>query len=401
MPRPICFMVTPFGKKPTGGGENTPAEVDFDALWNQALWPLLDGLGYAPVRADQDLGASIITEMIERLALSDLVLADLSLPNANVYYEVGVRHAAREKGCVLIAADWSKQPFDTSQMRQLRYPLPNGKQPDPAAIKHSLEKGIQTMRDSLTPCHALEGFPNLSVVRTTAFASFLRELSAFQSRVRRIYLEPAADERKKRVAETVAAAPVGAMSASMAQELVALIRDCGEGFLGVVAFIAQLPDALKAHPVIEEQRLLACAEAGDPLEAIAGLEELIHRRGGTPERLGLLGGRSGHPGSRASSTKPSTPTAAARCSISTRTTARRICRCFFTPEGASKMWLRPRVGRRRLVWRAPEAEAAALRTSGCCRRSLALHSMLRMPRWQSSSWWRSRAPTRRRSSPGS
>jgi hypothetical protein len=33
--------------------------------------------------------------MIERLAISDLVLADVSIPNGNAYYEVGIRHAAQ------------------------------------------------------------------------------------------------------------------------------------------------------------------------------------------------------------------------------------------------------------------------------------------------------------------
>ena len=78
------------------------------------------------MRADRDVGALIISEMIQRLALADLVVADVSLPNANVYYEIGVRHAAKRVGCVLIAADWAKPVFDLGQIRQLRFPLPDG-----------------------------------------------------------------------------------------------------------------------------------------------------------------------------------------------------------------------------------------------------------------------------------
>jgi hypothetical protein len=48
------------------------------------------------VRADQDTGALIITQMVERLYFADLVLADMTIPNGNVYYEVGVRHAAKK-----------------------------------------------------------------------------------------------------------------------------------------------------------------------------------------------------------------------------------------------------------------------------------------------------------------
>ncbi len=78
------------------------------------------------MRADQDTGALIINQMLERLYFADLVLADMTIPNGNVYYEVGIRHAAKKTGCVLLAADWSKQLFDVAQMRTVRYPMPDG-----------------------------------------------------------------------------------------------------------------------------------------------------------------------------------------------------------------------------------------------------------------------------------
>ena len=100
--RPICFVVMPFGIKDTGATPPAPARVDFDALWKLAIAPALDNLGYRAVRADQDLGPLIIKEMLERLYYSDIVVADVSIANANAYYEVGIRHAARTEGCVLI-----------------------------------------------------------------------------------------------------------------------------------------------------------------------------------------------------------------------------------------------------------------------------------------------------------
>ena len=112
-------MIMPYGKKATQADQGVAA-VDFDALWDRAYAPVIKQLGYDPVRADQDQGVLIITQMIERLYFADLVLAEVTIPNGNVYYEVGVRHAAREKGCVLLAADWSKQLFDVAQMRTIR-----------------------------------------------------------------------------------------------------------------------------------------------------------------------------------------------------------------------------------------------------------------------------------------
>ena len=94
---PVCFMVMPFGAKPTGmEAAKGPVQVDFNAMWERAFRPMIEELGYLPVRADQDLGALIIQEMIERLAIADLVIAELTIPNGNVYYELGVRHAAKK-----------------------------------------------------------------------------------------------------------------------------------------------------------------------------------------------------------------------------------------------------------------------------------------------------------------
>ena len=127
MIKPLCFMVMPYGRKATQAEAGKgPAEIDFNALWDRAFAPVLLELGYQPVRADQDTGALILTQMLERLYFADLVLADMTIPNGNVYYEIGIRHAACRTGCVLLAADWSRTLFDVAQMRTVRYPLPEG-----------------------------------------------------------------------------------------------------------------------------------------------------------------------------------------------------------------------------------------------------------------------------------
>ena len=119
--------------RPRPNPDAGPAEIDFNALWDRGYVPVIKELGYEPVRADQDTGALIIGQMLERLYFADLVLADMTIPNGNVYYEVGIRHAAQKTGCVLLAADWSKQLFDVMQMRTVRYPLPEGNITDETA----------------------------------------------------------------------------------------------------------------------------------------------------------------------------------------------------------------------------------------------------------------------------
>ena len=56
MPKPVAFMVMPFGVKPVDRTEaDIPTTVDFDALWERVYEPVLRKIGYQAVRADRDL----------------------------------------------------------------------------------------------------------------------------------------------------------------------------------------------------------------------------------------------------------------------------------------------------------------------------------------------------------
>jgi hypothetical protein len=163
MPKPLCFMIMPYGRKPThaelGRG---PVEIDFNALWDRGYVPVINALGYEPVRADEDTGALIVSQMLERLYFADLVLADMTIANGNVYYEVGIRHAAKGIGCVLLAADWSRQLFDAAQMRMVRYPLPEGDVTEPTvrAFQDATKDAIQKLATGPSPMHtSIKGFP--------------------------------------------------------------------------------------------------------------------------------------------------------------------------------------------------------------------------------------------------
>ena len=179
-PRPVAFMVMPFRERTVPSPpKGAPATIDFDALWDKAFRPALEDLGYLAIRADIEIGSVIVKDMLERLALAELVLADLTLPNGNVYYEVGLRHVARRTHCVLIAADWSQQLFDTDQIRTDRYPLKNGKVPDKEAeaIRRMLLEVIPKKKHSPTPYYELvTGKQDSSVFREQ-----IAKISEFQA----------------------------------------------------------------------------------------------------------------------------------------------------------------------------------------------------------------------------
>jgi len=198
MPTPICFVVMPYRTRETQAPPPAPSRVNFDALWEKALHPAIAALGYRTVRADQDLGPLIIKDMLERLYFSDLVVADLTIPNGNVYYEVGIRHAAKNGGCVLISAEWSQRLFDVAQMRQLRYPLPEGDISDAsaAAIRAVLEQSIPTLAVHDSPMfETLEGYPErVKNERALVMRDFLEEFAAFQAAIRQVHLLPSGEQ---------------------------------------------------------------------------------------------------------------------------------------------------------------------------------------------------------------
>ncbi len=261
MPKPICFMIMPYGTKPTQKPEGVaaPDKIDCNRLWNAALMPAISALGYDPVRADQDLGAAIIQEMIERLAISDLVVADVTIPNGNVYYEVGVRHAAKQTGCVMIAADWTQPLFDINQLRQVRYPLPAESIDDATAaqIQQILKAGIPPLADGESPVwQFLPGYPDkLDPQRASAFRKSLEELSAFQAEVHAARSLPKATCTSRAIQLRDQFYTGGPVQASVALELLYLLRDCTD-WKTTLQFIDSLPYELKIQPLLKEQRAL-------------------------------------------------------------------------------------------------------------------------------------------------
>jgi polyhydroxyalkanoate synthesis regulator phasin len=92
--------------------------------YQQLIKPVLHECGFKPIRADELRHPGNITrDIIELLYESDLVIADLSGKNANVFYELGVRHALFRYGTILIIRKGDKLPFDIANYRAIFYSM--------------------------------------------------------------------------------------------------------------------------------------------------------------------------------------------------------------------------------------------------------------------------------------
>ena len=119
MTRQLLFVAMPFGRKRDPSGR---IEIDFDAVYEQAIKPAAADAHVEVIRADEERGGGIIHKpMYERLLLAEIVIADLTFANANVFYELGIRHAARPRATILIFAAIGTLPFDVAPIRSLSY----------------------------------------------------------------------------------------------------------------------------------------------------------------------------------------------------------------------------------------------------------------------------------------
>jgi hypothetical protein len=145
--KPHAFVAMPFGVKKDSQG----AEIDFNRVYTELVKPALENAGLDVFRADEEERAGEIrTDMFQELLIADLVVADLTLDNPNVWYELGVRHALRAQGVVLISGGRVPTAFDLYTDRKLRYNIKDGV-PDPATMdqdKQSLTDMVKATMES-------------------------------------------------------------------------------------------------------------------------------------------------------------------------------------------------------------------------------------------------------------
>ncbi len=111
-----CFFISGIGQV------NSETRIQSDYIMG-LLKDTLDDLGYNVIRADTVTSPGSITHrIIDDLFESELVVADLSGKNQNVYYELAVRHATNKPYIQIIESEQIQHiPFDLHHHRTLPY----------------------------------------------------------------------------------------------------------------------------------------------------------------------------------------------------------------------------------------------------------------------------------------
>jgi hypothetical protein len=226
----MCFIAMPFGKRQTT--EPAPMTVDFDAI-HAYLAKGAAGAGLEPIRADfEPAGGFIHKPMLERLLVAEYVIADLTLANPNVTYEVGVRHGATARATLLVCASpfVKSLPFDFKPLRVLPYTLAgDGSVSDEAgdSLAESVCAALKQAREGKLPV-------DNPIVQITAW----RPAGAIEHSKTDVFLERL--QYTGQLGERIKAA----ISMANADEAVARIAAIEDEIVGLPSDVAQVHTAL-------------------------------------------------------------------------------------------------------------------------------------------------------------
>jgi len=285
--KPLCFVLMPFGKK-AAGGKNV---IDFDAVYRQVIRPAIVAADLEPLRADEEAGGGIIHKpMFERLVLCEFALADLTTANANVFYELGVRHAAKERTTVLLFAEGhGRLPFDVAQLRAYPYSIgrngkPNKVERDQAALSDRLRSAIGNSDKDSPLYQLLDDYPDIDHAKTDVFRERVQIEEATKGSLAEAREIGATAVRKIELEQ----GRIQNASAGVAIDLLLSYRAVGS-WSDMTRLFLELDPVLQKTALVREQYGFALNRSGERARSKKVLSDLIDERGPSSETNGILG----------------------------------------------------------------------------------------------------------------
>ena len=113
----VCFVIAPIGEPESDTRRRS------DQVMKHIIRPVVVPMGYRAIRADEmDKPGIITSQVITQVVEADLVIADLTERNPNVFYELALRHAI-SKPFVQIIKKGEALPFDVAGTRTVSVDL--------------------------------------------------------------------------------------------------------------------------------------------------------------------------------------------------------------------------------------------------------------------------------------
>jgi hypothetical protein len=290
MSNELCFVLMPFGRKQGAAGN----WIEFDIVYRDLIAPAIKDAGLDAIRADQEeLGGVIHKPMIERLVLCQYALADLTAVSANVFYELGVRHAVRPNSTVLLFAAGGHLPYDVQDFRCIPYQLGADGQPqDIDGTRKSIAEALRAARSADTDSSVfqlVDGLPapQLDRSRTDLFREQVGYSQEWRERLAqaRTRNEGGLEELRALEAEL---GDVSDVEVGVVVDLFLSYRAI-EAWKDMIRLKDLMSRPLQESVMVQEQFALALNRDGRGEDAELVLLQLIARRDPSSETYGILG----------------------------------------------------------------------------------------------------------------
>jgi hypothetical protein len=285
---PLCFVVMPFGRKTDASGRS----VDFDDIYKNVIAPAIHDAELEPLRADEELAGGIIHKpMFERLILCEYAVADLTTANANVFYELGVRHAVRPWSTTLIFAEDTRLPFDVGLLRAMPYKIQSDGTPaNPAETRRLLGQRLIEIKHAAkeapdSPVYQLvENYPNVDHTKTDVFRERVRYSTDAKQKLAEA--RKVGVERLRQVESELG--PLENLESGVVIDLFLSYRAV-KGWRDMVELTRRMPLPLAETVMVQEQLALALNRDGQGDEAERVLQRVLAKHGPSSETYGILG----------------------------------------------------------------------------------------------------------------
>lgn len=277
----------PFGTKTDASGKS----IEFDLVYESILKPAVIKSNLTPIRADEEfIGGIIHKPMFERLMLCDYAIADLTSANANVFYELGIRHGIRPHSTILTFSEGIRLPFDVAPLRALPYSLdeygvPNDIDNDIVKIVGRLEECRNPTDDS--PLFQLVAdMPRVDIARlkTDTFRESIQYSESKKEKLK-IARNTGLDQVKeveKELGNLVDVDPAIIVDLFLSYRAV-------EDWDSMIELSNKMSPILKGTILIQEQLGFAYNRKGEHQKAESLLIDLIESHGTSSETNGILG----------------------------------------------------------------------------------------------------------------
>lgn len=285
--KPLCFVLMPFGKKKDAKGR----EIDFNSIYDGLIKPAIVAADMEPIRADEEMVGGIIHKpMFERLLMCEYAIADLTTANANVFYELGVRHASKPYSTLSIFASDCTLPFDVQMLRAYPYSLDKRRVPNSVEKdRKNITRWLNEARKQTTDSPLYQFFDDLKPhfiphEKTDVF----REQVRYSNEAKKTLAQLRRQKNRAGLQEFENSLKIADTEGGILIDLFLSYRAL-EAWEEMIALTKKMPEYLEHSLMVREQLGLALNRAKRGEEAERVLKEALDTYGANSETYGILG----------------------------------------------------------------------------------------------------------------